>query len=438
MTKQEIKKKVLQYNDWEIWLERPFGAFLLSLFTGGNSRRYMQKLGFDIEHEAMLFDHGAWYSSKNVYEKAVVDIKKEISNGLSVRKISESCERFREEKRERIKILLSDGKIDHVAKFKEVVEILTLATSYIWLAHDFEYYYTPIFRNEVKKYFKGDIDKIIGDISYPKKKNSHNFLEEELSAGADTDLLVMKYGWMKARDGFADPFTKEELKGIRRKLQAESEVAVKKVNIPGDMKSLLKEMQELVYYRTLRTDVFYELMFLARPITRAVGKKYGLSFKALRNYSVYDLIAGKPIKYPPRVAYAYYKDKAALFTKPIISNIEIKNVEVKGTIAYKGIARGIVKIIKNVESLGKMLDGDILVAPMTSPNFLVAMKKAVAFVTDEGGITCHAAIIAREMKKPCIIGTKIATKVLHDGDLVEVNADKGVVRIIKNAREKKI
>ena len=68
---------------------------------------------------------------------------------------------------------------------------------------------------------------------------------------------------------------------------------------------------------------------------------------------------------------------------------------------------------------------------MTFPSFVVAMKKASAFVTDEGGITCHAAIIARELKKPCIIGTKNATQVLHDGDLVEVDANKGIVKIIK-------
>jgi len=55
-------------------------------------------------------------------------------------------------------------------------------------------------------------------------------------------------------------------------------------------------------------------------------------------------------------------------------------------------------------------------------------------VTDEGGITCHAAIISRELKKPCIIGTKIATKVLKDGDLVEVDADKGIVKILKKAK----
>ena len=69
-----------------------------------------------------------------------------------------------------------------------------------------------------------------------------------------------------------------------------------------------------------------------------------------------------------------------------------------------------------------------MVATMTFPNFIPAMEKAAAFVTDEGGILCHAAIVAREMKKPCIIGTKIATQVLKDGELVEVDANKGIVR----------
>jgi pyruvate,water dikinase len=60
---------------------------------------------------------------------------------------------------------------------------------------------------------------------------------------------------------------------------------------------------------------------------------------------------------------------------------------------------------------------------MTTPEYVPALKKAIAF-------TCHAAIVAREMK-PCIIGTKFATQVLHDGDIVEVDADNGVVRVIK-------
>ena len=82
----------------------------------------------------------------------------------------------------------------------------------------------------------------------------------------------------------------------------------------------------------------------------------------------------------------------------------------------------------------KINSNSILVARMTFPEYFPAMNKARAFITDEGGITCHAAIVAREMNKPCIIGTKIATKVLKDGDLVEVDADKGVVRILRRAK----
>ncbi|MFA6095986.1 MAG: PEP-utilizing enzyme, partial [Candidatus Paceibacterota bacterium] len=105
--------------------------------------------------------------------------------------------------------------------------------------------------------------------------------------------------------------------------------------------------------------------------------------------------------------------------------------EVRGQVANRGKATGRVRIVKNKPQMQGVGRGDILVSPMTTPDFLPAMERAAAFVTDEGGITCHAAIVAREMKKPCVIGTKIATKVLKDGDMVEVDAEKGVVRILK-------
>lgn len=102
----------------------------------------------------------------------------------------------------------------------------------------------------------------------------------------------------------------------------------------------------------------------------------------------------------------------------------------KGTIANPGKARGRVVKIYNRDQMALVKKGDILVASMTTPWYIPAMKKAVAFVTDEGGVICHAAIIAREMNKPCVVGTKFATKIFKDGDLVEVDADKGVVRKI--------
>jgi phosphohistidine swiveling domain-containing protein len=104
--------------------------------------------------------------------------------------------------------------------------------------------------------------------------------------------------------------------------------------------------------------------------------------------------------------------------------------EIKGTVAFRGKATGRVRIIRKVEEASRIEEGDILVTGMTDPRYLPAMRKAVGIVTDEGGITCHAAIVARELKVPCVIGTRNATRVLKDGDLVEVDADKGTVRRI--------
>ena len=70
---------------------------------------------------------------------------------------------------------------------------------------------------------------------------------------------------------------------------------------------------------------------------------------------------------------------------------------------------------------------------MTRPEFLPLMKKASAFVTDAGGLLSHAAIVARELKKPCILATENASKVIKNGDFIEVDANKGIVRILKRA-----
>jgi len=116
--------------------------------------------------------------------------------------------------------------------------------------------------------------------------------------------------------------------------------------------------------------------------------------------------------------------------KIVLPKVGIK--EIKGQIAYKGNVRGIVRLVIDPFKYNAPFEkGDILVTGMTRPEFLPLMEKAAAFVTDAGGILSHAAIVAREMKKPCVIGTGVATKILKDGDTVEVDADKGIVRIIR-------
>jgi phosphohistidine swiveling domain-containing protein len=104
--------------------------------------------------------------------------------------------------------------------------------------------------------------------------------------------------------------------------------------------------------------------------------------------------------------------------------------EVKGAVAFKGMVKGKVRIIHGFTDMSSFLEGEVLVTEMTNPDYVPIMRKAVAIVTDEGGMTCHAAIASRELKVPCVVGTKIATKAFSTGDMVEVDAEKGIVKIL--------
>ncbi len=94
--------------------------------------------------------------------------------------------------------------------------------------------------------------------------------------------------------------------------------------------------------------------------------------------------------------------------------------------------RGVAKIVLTIDEIDKINKGDILVTTMTSPDFVIGMKKAGAIITDTGGMLSHAAIVSRELKIPCIVGTEIATKVIRDGDVVELHCGRGTVRIIQH------
>jgi len=107
----------------------------------------------------------------------------------------------------------------------------------------------------------------------------------------------------------------------------------------------------------------------------------------------------------------------------------------KGLAASPGVASGKVKLYDESESLDVVKKGDILVTKMTSPDMVPAMTRAAAIVTDEGGMTCHAAIVARELGTPCIVGAREATKLLKDGALVTVDGTRGMV--FEGAEEKK-
>lgn len=118
-----------------------------------------------------------------------------------------------------------------------------------------------------------------------------------------------------------------------------------------------------------------------------------------------------------------------IFADQIFSTIGNKK-EIKGATGYPGKIRGKVKIILDPNKSANFKKGDVLVTGMTRPEYLHLILKASAIVTDAGGILCHAAISARELKKPCIIGTKNATNILKDNDIVEIDANNGIIKIL--------
>ncbi len=168
---------------------------------------------------------------------------------------------------------------------------------------------------------------------------------------------------------------------------------------------------EVLTYREILTGSFPELE------ERLSARKNGALF-------VYAHLQGKETVF-------FTKDTAELiaFLEPELAS----QVEIKGTIAFKGKVKGIVRLIDTLNWKTKTFNNrDILVSINSNPTFMPLIAKAGAIVTDEGGMMCHAAIVSRELKIPCIIGTKIATTVLKDGDVVEVDANTGIVRVLKS------
>ncbi|MBW2978033.1 hypothetical protein KY331_04265 [Candidatus Woesearchaeota archaeon] len=233
------------------------------------------------------------------------------------------------------------------------------------------------------------------------------------------------------------------------KIKEERELFVSKYDLDREIQYLLELFDEYAYYHDLRKEMQVKVLYSFQLLLIETARRLNLNLDDLEWLwfdEVYELLKGgeldkEEVSRRKKAVYVlvsdgkvntYSGDEAIkLRKKELEANIE-KVVNIGGTSASTGIVRGKVKVCPGIkEALKKIEEGDILVCGMTMPDYVPVMKKAAAIVTDEGGITCHAAIVSRELGKPCITGTQIATSVLKDGDLVEVDADHGVVKILK-------
>ncbi len=113
----------------------------------------------------------------------------------------------------------------------------------------------------------------------------------------------------------------------------------------------------------------------------------------------------------------------------------IATAEIHGVTATRGKIAGKVRLVLTKKALQDVLPGEVMVTYATSPDYVPMIKICSAIITDEGGVVCHAAIVSRELGIPCVVGTKTATQILKTGDLVEVDAERGIVRIIERSPE---
>jgi phosphohistidine swiveling domain-containing protein len=290
------------------------------------------------------------------------------------------------------------------------------------------------------------------------KEFERHLAELKLADSPDLDAFIKSYSWIENSYATIDRFDKSRLMERLKTLshdEAEKIVSEKVEDLTAEHREQLRSkgfddyqlsiaisLSRAIDLHDLRKEAVYRINSILNKAYRKL-----LSLYDFAQEDVEIVIKGSHFAWIPELSpdellekskqaltgFAwfvngdiYFGDDASAMLPEDSSDSNI--TEIKGFTACKGQATGkVVVVIENADHK-KVSDGCILVTTMTRPEMIPIMQKAVAFVTDDGGITCHAAIVAREMKKPCIIGTKIATKILKDGDMIEVDADTGIIR----------
>ncbi|MBI4360735.1 hypothetical protein HY572_03100 [Candidatus Micrarchaeota archaeon] len=237
------------------------------------------------------------------------------------------------------------------------------------------------------------------------------------------------------------------IENLSKKTKAAKGKLFTELKLPSKHKHLFHVFAEFMYTKWHRRNAQILALYHLEPLLLEIASRLGLTLQHVRTLLWSEVKAGlledKPIK-PKDVDsrftyYAYYVEKGreaiflgndaeALEKKAKTLFVDENLQELRGQTACLGKAVGTVKIVLGPKDLSKMRKGDVLVAIATDPDVVPGMKIASAIVTEQGGVTSHAAIVSRELGVPCLIGTKIATKWLKDGDRVEVDATKGLVR----------
>ena len=276
-----------------------------------------------------------------------------------------------------------------------------------------------------------------------------------------------KYSWLTTHRYFGEPLTpddvlqtvKDNLGEYRQKIaainydNAKRKAELDKIkNINATIEKLIDIAQNYTYLQTYRLDVVNEGNHYLRSMFNEICRRTKMAYDSLiylTEEEIIEALKGNEFDYNQLasarkeyyVIYNVNDDEIHIFeginnkyiTLEEETEEDIKTDVLRGKVAQRGRTKGTVKVIKSKQELGKLNDGDIIVCPMTMPEMVIGLLKCSGIITDEGGITCHAAQISRELKVPCVIGTGNASRILDDGDIVEIIAEgiNGEVKILK-------
>jgi len=264
----------------------------------------------------------------------------------------------------------------------------------------------------------------------------------------------LNYFFNLVRKYHKDKDNKQKLYLLLNRLHKIKQIRIgllKKYRLSKTIKHWLWWLDNYAYFHDLRKEMQVRTVYSFHLLLREVSRRYRLSaadlewlfFKDIKTLLNGGKLDKKEIHRRQRavsvlISRSEFKilsgRAASIKAQKILQNNEALKKVLKGTPVTKGVVRGVARICSgSQEANKKMKSGNILICGMTLPDYVPAMKKAAGIVTNEGGLTSHAAIVARELNKVCIVGTRVATQVFKDGDRLEVDANKGIVRLLKRS-----
>jgi phosphohistidine swiveling domain-containing protein len=345
-------------------------------------------------------------------------------------------------------------------------ELKKLYVDYWKVSDNFQPY--NMFPHYMERELEPDIAKLFpndfGLISTIRKPTEHMRMHRMLFESSASEV-AQEFGWLNIYAMTEEPFDAAYFEDYKTNLKQEEvqktfddmeknnalfEQFLQKLD--PEEKKLCEVAHEFVYMRTDRVDAMKKHVYLLYPFAKYIASKISPDLgvregSMLLREEVMDILDGKqPVTEQEMIQRGKRDDLIEVFREGqayFVKDDDLKaklidsckkffvSGDVAGVSACKGKVQGRVKIYMDATNISNDERDFVMVCKHTSPQDLPWMKKAKAIVTDEGGITCHAAIVSRELNIPCIVGTKNGTTVLKNGDEVEVDADKGIVRILK-------